>query len=253
MHLYFQYMYLFSHGALPYCAVGQPGVWGTNYMYMYVGTPLDLQSRPYLVGPPAPLNGGSNWRSPSPLLQSTLSAGGRWAGEKLFIVNGKWTGNTWFYITLGRGGPNVLAGIVDCILLFLHMTKPPQPVPPQYGTNSLHSDSPLQLLTWHPTSQKHGRQSEEGSPPPTFEVRGHNINVFHHLYYEDFNRLKDTIGNCQRQVSSLGVSKHMHTLTNLWKFELNWSSKLRDMNEIKNTLVTRSCVLSNAWFRNLTF
>ena len=62
----------------------------------------------------------------------------------------------------------------------------------------------------------------------------------------------DTIGNCQRPVFSLGVSQHMHKITNLWKFELNWSSKLRDINERKkNTLVTRSCVLSDAWFRDL--
>ena len=38
--------------------------------------------------------------------------------------------------------------------------------------------------------------------------------------------------------------------TNLWKFELNWSSKLRDK-ERKNALVTRSCVSSDAWFWNL--
>ena len=50
-----------------------------------------------------------------------------------------------------------------------------------------------------------------------------------------------TIGNCQRPVFSLSVSAHNHTITNLWKFELNWLSKLRDMNEIKNNLVTRSC------------
>ena len=37
----------------------------------------------------------------------------------------------------------------------------------------------------------------------------------------------DTIGNCQRPVFSLGVSQHMHKITNVWKFELNWSSKLR--------------------------
>ena len=35
----------------------------------------------------------------------------------------------------------------------------------------------------------------------------------------------------------------MHKITNLWKFELNLSSKLRDNNERKNTLVKRSCVL----------
>ena len=56
---------------------------------------------------------------------------------------------------------------------------------------------------------------------------------------------------CQRQVSSLGVSQHMHEITNQWKFELSWSSKLRNNNEIKNTLVTWSCVLSVAWFRDL--
>ena len=54
----------------------------------------------------------------------------------------------------------------------------------------------------------------------------------------------DTIGNCQRPVFSLGVSQHMHKVTNVWKLELNWSSKLRDKdnNERKNTLVIRSCV-----------
>ena len=56
----------------------------------------------------------------------------------------------------------------------------------------------------------------------------------------------DTIGNCQRPVFSLGVSQHMHTITNLRKFELNQSSKLRDNNERKITPVTRRCVLSDA-------
>ena len=57
----------------------------------------------------------------------------------------------------------------------------------------------------------------------------------------------DTFGNCQRPIFSLGVSK----ITNLWKFELNWSSKMQDNKERKTTLVTRSCLLSDAWFRNL--
>ena len=39
---------------------------------------------------------------------------------------------------------------------------------------------------------------------------------------------KKTISNCQRPVFSLGASQHMHNITSLWKFELNWSSKLRD-------------------------
>ena len=56
----------------------------------------------------------------------------------------------------------------------------------------------------------------------------------------------DTIGNCQRLVFTVCVPQHMHNITNLWKFELNGSSKLRDNNEKKNTLVTRICVLSDA-------
>ena len=63
----------------------------------------------------------------------------------------------------------------------------------------------------------------------------------------------DTIGNCVRPVFSLAVSQHMHKVTNLWKFELNRSSKLRDNNERNNTLVTQRCVLSDAWFRDLKF
>ena len=44
----------------------------------------------------------------------------------------------------------------------------------------------------------------------------------------------DTIGNCQRLVFTFGVSEHnMHKITNLWKFELSRSSKLRDINERK--------------------
>ena len=61
----------------------------------------------------------------------------------------------------------------------------------------------------------------------------------------------DTIGNCQRPVFSLGISQRMHKITNLLKFELNRSSMLRDNNERKNTLVTLSCALSDAWFRDL--
>ena len=43
----------------------------------------------------------------------------------------------------------------------------------------------------------------------------------------------DTIGNCQRLAFTVGVSQHKHKITNLWKFELNRSSKLRDNNERK--------------------
>ena len=47
----------------------------------------------------------------------------------------------------------------------------------------------------------------------------------------------DTIGNCQRLVFTVGSSQQMHWITNLWKFELNRSPKLRDINERKNTIV----------------
>ena len=55
----------------------------------------------------------------------------------------------------------------------------------------------------------------------------------------------DTIGNCQRPVFSLIVSQHMNKITNLWKFELNWSLKLRENNGRKNIL--------DAPFRTLDF
>ena len=63
----------------------------------------------------------------------------------------------------------------------------------------------------------------------------------------------DTIGNCQRQAFTVGVSQNMHKITNLWKFELSRSSNLRDKNERKNTLVTQSYVRLDGWFRDLKF
>ena len=64
----------------------------------------------------------------------------------------------------------------------------------------------------------------------------------------NINDLKtvDTIGNCQRPVFSLGVSQHMHNMTNLWKFERHRWPKLRDINNgRKNPFVTQKCVLSD--------
>ena len=46
-------------------------------------------------------------------------------------------------------------------------------------------------------------------------------------------------------MSSLGVSHYNHKITNLWKFGLDWSSKLWEKDERKNTLVGRICVLSD--------
>ena len=63
----------------------------------------------------------------------------------------------------------------------------------------------------------------------------------------------DTISNCQRLAFTVGVSQHMHKITNLWKFELNRSSNLQDNNGRKNTVVTRSYVRLDGWFRDLKF
>ena len=52
----------------------------------------------------------------------------------------------------------------------------------------------------------------------------------------------DTIGNCQRLAFTVGVSQHMHKITNLWKFELNRPSHLQDNNErIKHPCHTKLC------------
>ena len=62
----------------------------------------------------------------------------------------------------------------------------------------------------------------------------------------------DAIGNCQRLVFTVGVSQHMHQITNLWNFELNRLSKLQDINERKNTLVAPSSH-EVVCFQNLDF
>ena len=48
----------------------------------------------------------------------------------------------------------------------------------------------------------------------------------------------------QRPVFSLGVSLHMHKITSLRKFGLNWSLKLQENDERKNILVIQNSVLS---------
>ena len=56
---------------------------------------------------------------------------------------------------------------------------------------------------------------------------GHKLNLF--------LKTLNPVGNCQIPVVFLGVSQHMHKLTNLWKLELNRSSKLRDNSKRKYT------------------
>ena len=52
---------------------------------------------------------------------------------------------------------------------------------------------------------------------------------------------------CGNHVPFHSLRKLNVFLNDLHHFELNWSSKLRDKSERKNTFVTRSCVLSDAW------
>ena len=67
----------------------------------------------------------------------------------------------------------------------------------------------------------------------------------------------DTIGNCQRPFFSLGVYQHLHKITNLWKFELDWSSELQDNYERKKhpchtkMLDTFRCLISRPQILNL--
>ena len=71
-----------------------------------------------------------------------------------------------------------------------------------------------------------------------------NANAMDSMYPSLTLKTPDTIGNCQRLVFSLDVTQHARNkpVNNL--SSINWSSKLRDNNEIrkKNTLVTPSCV-----------
>ena len=66
----------------------------------------------------------------------------------------------------------------------------------------------------------------------------------HYTFVLSLNVLKGryTFGNCQRPVFSLDKSNHNHKITSLWKFWLNWSSKLRENDERKNTIVMAELV-----------
>ena len=80
--------------------------------------------------------------------------------------------------------------------------------------------------------------------------------VSHTNSHEDLKTV-DTIGNCQRPVSSVAVSQHyMHKITTLWKFEFDWSSELRDNYEIKKhpcqtKLCAFRCLISRPQVVNL--
>ena len=63
-----------------------------------------------------------------------------------------------------------------------------------------------------------------------------------------FLKALDNNGKCQKPVFPLGVSQHMHEITNLWKFELNWSSKLRESMEEKTPLSHKFCAFRRTEF-----
>ena len=69
----------------------------------------------------------------------------------------------------------------------------------------------------------------------------HNCHWWHQPD-DSFLKAVDTIGNCQRLAFTVGVSQHMHKITNLWKFELNRSSKLRDNNKRKKSPLSHGVV-----------
>ena len=56
-------------------------------------------------------------------------------------------------------------------------------------------------------------QDEEPATYCEVSVLENNKNSF-----KTFLKALDTFGNCQNPVLSLGVSLHMHKMTNLWKF-----------------------------------
>ena len=66
-------------------------------------------------------------------------------------------------------------------------------------------------------------------------LRGHGrFHVAKALSFERFLKTMDTIGNCSKtSLLTWCISTFMHKITNLWKFELVWSSELRDNYERK--------------------
>ena len=67
----------------------------------------------------------------------------------------------------------------------------------------------------------------------------------------------DSIGNCQRPVFSLGVSQHMHKITNLWKFVLNWSREksceriMEEKTSLSHKLCAFRCLILRPQILNL--
>ena len=116
---------------------------------------------------------------------------------------------------------------------------------PSVRTYESHSRS---LWSANNFSRLHRTSRFQNSPSPYF------VNLLTCILVRSFVlKAVDTIGNCQRLAFTVGVSQHMHKITNLWKFELNRSSNLLDNNERKITLVTRNCVRLDGWFRDLKF
>ena len=72
------------------------------------------------------------------------------------------------------------------------------------------------------------------------------------------------VGNCQKLVFALGVSLLIQQITSLWKFGLNWLSKLQENSERKNRVAQNVCAIRctikyfiqlilSFWVRNYLF
>ena len=91
-----------------------------------------------------------------------------------------------------------------------------------------------QMFTAKNSCKQHQHGFRISLKPKTGTTQLHGTGFNYKLYYL---KGRYTFRNCQRPVFSLRVSQHKHKITSLWKFELNWSSKLRENDERKNTLV----------------
>ena len=125
-----------------------------------------------------------------------------------------------------------------------HQSSPLLPPPSHLPLLSSHRAPPTSAIHRRPTtcSQQQPWQivSSCGMFVQTGKAQQNNMPVLKAL---------DTFGTCvvvKDQSSHCGVFEHMYTITNLWKFGLDWSSKLPENNRKKTLLHILICVLSDA-------
>ena len=81
------------------------------------------------------------------------------------------------------------------------------------------------------TSEKN-EVSDVGGKPQIGQTHALKIMTTHSTEIDTLQRLKtlDTLGNCQRPVFSLGVSQHMHKITNLIRKQTKMIRKISGNN-----------------------